>query len=67
MDPNETEVGTQPESGAKGLDIVDQRKNPDVVQAHLLSERIRKDRVVAALEDIKKMAGGEAGNIQKVC
>ncbi len=55
MDQSNIEVGSRLESGTKGLDIVDQRKSPDVVQVNLLSERIKNDRVIAALEDIKKM------------
>ncbi len=57
MDQDKTEATTQSEKEARGLEITDQRKNPDVVQAHLLVERVKNDRVVAALEDIKKMMG----------
>ena len=70
MDQNKSDVLSTPEKvivgGEKaeieirGLEVIDRRENPDVVQSHLLSERIKTDRVVETLEDIKKMLGSYA-------
>ena len=57
------EVESSPELTAKGLSIADKRSEPDNVQIHLLSERIKNDHVVDTLVEIKRMMGQYSSNV----
>lgn len=45
------------------LEIIDKRANQDVVQAYLLSERIKKDLIVANLREVKRLMGDYASDV----